>query len=205
MAITSPIAFQLLGDKTIAQSSLLVAQSFVEKNILRAHLAVAVTQEDAHIFSDTDIEVLVCNPNSPSSLATALSNSKPCEIVMIHDSQRPLTNLAQFEQVFLAIDADFDAVRPATAFTETLKVVNNDHSINRTIDRRSMLRISTPEAIRYSAIDFSGTSSTWFVPILATAKTSTIESDSQSLRVNSQAEIPLLQSFIKWQQSSSNN
>jgi len=65
---------------------------------------------------------------------------------------------------------DVDAVRPASAFTETLKAVTGDDMIERTIDRTSMLRISTPEMIRYSAIDFAGAASTWFVPLHAGAK-----------------------------------
>jgi len=96
---------------------------------------------------------------------------------------------------------DVDAVRPASAFTETLKAVTGDDMIERTIDRTSMLRISTPEMIRYSAIDFAGAASTWFVPLKVAAKTATVDADPESLRVNSAAEIALMESFVHWQQT----
>ena len=92
-------------------------------------------------------------------------------------------------------------MRPASAFTETLKAVTPDEMIEKTIDRTSMLRISTPEMIRYSAIDFAGTASTWFVPLKADAKTATVDADPESLRVNSAAEIALMESFVHWQQT----
>ena len=92
-------------------------------------------------------------------------------------------------------------LRPAAAFTETLKAVTPDEMIEKTIDRTSMLRISTPEMIRFNAIDFAGTTSTWFVPLNHDAKTATVDADPESLRVNSAAEIALMESFVHWQQS----
>jgi hypothetical protein len=92
-------------------------------------------------------------------------------------------------------------VRPVSEFTETLKAVNADATIERTIDRTSMQRISTPEVIRFSAIDFDGQESTWFVPLKADAKISTVDADPESLRVNSLAEITLMESFVHWQQT----
>lgn len=205
VAITSPIAFQSIGTTTVAKESLLVAQSFIDNNKLNAHLSIAVPEENAHHFSQFDAELLICDPNLPSSLATALKNATSFDIVIIHDSQRPLTDIAQFNRVIEALIGDIDGARPATAFTETLKVLNNDQSIDRTIDRNSMLRISTPEVIRFNAIDFAATQSTWFVPLMTWAKTTTVESDPASLRINSVAEIALLESLIKWKQTSSNN
>jgi hypothetical protein len=55
--------------------------------------------------------------------------------------------------------------------------------------------------IRYSAIDFEGSASTWFVPLKVGAKTATVDADPESLRVNSAAEIALMESFVHWQQT----
>ena len=184
VAITSPIAFELLN-----------------KTSINTHLAVAVSQGDAHRVADFGCEILVCDPNSPASLASALKTSKPFDLVSIHDSQRPLTRTTQFHRTVEGLIGDVDAVRPAAAFTETLKAVTPDEMIEKTIDRTSMLRISTPEMIRYSAIDFEGSASTWFVPLKAGAKTATVDADPESLRVNSAAEIALMESFVHWQQT----
>jgi hypothetical protein len=130
-----------------------------------------------------------------------LKTAKPFDLVSIHDSQRPLTRTTQFHRTVEGLVGDVDAVRPAAAFTETLKAVTADEMIEKTIDRTSMLRISTPEMIRYSAIDFEGSASTWFVPLKAGAKSATVDADPESLRVNSAAEIALMESFVHWQQT----
>jgi hypothetical protein len=112
-----------------------------------------------------------------------------------------LTRTAQFHRTVEALIGDVDAVRPAAAFTETLKAVTPDQMIEKTIDRTSMMRISTPEIIRYSAIDFDGAGSTWFVPLKSNTKSATVDADPESLRVNSAAEIALMESFVHWQQT----
>lgn len=201
MAITSPIAFELLNKTSILHASFGVARAFSIETSVATHLAIAVTESDAHRVADFGCEILICDPNSPASLAAAIKNAQPCDLVAIHDSQRPLTRTTQFHRTVEGLIGDVDAVRPAAAFTETLKAVTPDEMIERTIDRTSMLRISTPEMIRYKGIDFAGTASTWFVPLKADAKSSTVDADPESLRVNSAAEIALMESFVHWQQS----
>jgi hypothetical protein len=60
-----------------------------------------------------------------------------------------------------------------------------------------MKRISTPELIRYNAIDFDGSTSTWFVPLKADARIATIEADSESARINSEKEIQLMTHLLE--------
>jgi hypothetical protein len=201
VAITSPIAFELLEKTSIVNTTFGVARAFTIETSINTHLSVAVSEGDAHRVADFGCEILVCDPNSPASLAAALKKATPFDLVSIHDSQRPLTRTTQFHRTVEGLIGDIDAVRPAAPFTETLKAVSGDEMIERTIDRTSMLRISTPEMIRYSAIDFEGNASTWFVPLKADAKTTTVDADPESLRVNSAAEIALMESFVHWQQT----
>jgi hypothetical protein len=140
----------------------------------------------------------VCDPNKPAELASALKSVATAELVMIHDCQRPLTGLAQFERVYAALSADVEAVRPVSPFTETLKSITADNFIDQTIDRNSMMRISTPELFRYSAIDFDSQESTWFVPIEKSAKLATVDADPESARINSAKEIELMSFLLDW-------
>lgn len=201
MAVTSPIAFELLNKDSILHTSMGVARAFSIETSIKTQLAVAVSKDDAHKVADLNCEVLICEPSSPASLAAALKQSSPFDLVAIHDSQRPLTRTAQFHRSLEALIGDVDAVRPAASFTETLKAVTADQMIEKTIDRSSMLRISTPEIIRLSAIDFEGAGSTWFVPLKDQATSATVDADPESLRVNSAAEIALMESFVHWQQT----
>ena len=190
MAITSPIAFHQLKNQTILSTCIKSAQGFVA-SITGAHLAIAGSAADLAKVSDTDCEKIVCDPDKPGDLAGALRGAE-VDLVMIHDSQRPLTNQAQFERVYAALVNGIDAVRPVSPFTETLKSIDSSNFIDETIDRNSMMRISTPELIRFSAIDFAATESTWFVALTKIAKTAVVEADPDSARINSGKEIELM-------------
>jgi hypothetical protein len=199
VAVTSPIAFENLGNKTILHTSFNIARAFSVETGIKTQLAIATDNQSQ--IDGLDCEVLICDPNNPASLAAAIKASTPTDLVAIHDCQRPLTRTTQFHRAIEALIGDVDAVRPVSEFTETLKAVNADATIERTIDRTSMQRVSTPEVIRFSAIDFDATESTWFVPLKADAKISTVDADPESLRVNSLAEITLMESFVHWQQT----
>jgi hypothetical protein len=199
VAVTSPIAFENLGNKTILHTSFNIARAFSVETGIKTQLAIATSNQSG--IDGLDCEVLICDPNNPASLAAAIKASTPTDLIAIHDCQRPLTRTTQFHRAIEALIGDVDAVRPVSEFTETLKAVNADATIERTIDRTSMQRVSTPEVIRFSAIDFAGKASTWFVPLKADAKISTVDADPESLRVNSLAEITLMESFVHWQQT----
>jgi 2-C-methyl-D-erythritol 4-phosphate cytidylyltransferase len=193
VAITSPIAFQRLKNQSVLHACLETAQEFVAQYCSSAHLAIAGSKEDLAQVVELDCEKIQCDPNN---LAASLLNTSPAELVMFHDSQRALTKVAQFQRVLQALTPGIDAVRPVSAFTETLKSIDADQFIEGTIDRNSMKRTSTPELIRYSAIDFKAASSTWFVPIKADAKLTTVDADPESARINSEKEIELMKHLL---------
>ena len=195
VAITSPIAFQTLKNQSVLHTCLKTAQEFVAQYGSSAHLAIAGSTEDLAQVVDLDCEKIECDPNN---LVASLPNATPAELVMIHDSQRALTKVAQFQRVLAGLTPGIDAVRPVSAFTETLKSIDADQFIEGTIDRNSMKRIATPELIRYSAIDVKGESSTWFVPIKADAQLATVDADPESARINSEKEIELMKHLLDW-------
>ncbi len=197
VAITSPIAFHQLKNQTILSTCIKSAADFVAK-LSGAHLAIAGSAEDLTKVADIDCEKLVCNPNKPSELAIAIKNGAAADLVMVHDSQRPLTQQAQFERVYAALTSEIDAVRPVSPFTETLKSIDADNFIDETIDRTSMMRISTPEIVRSSAIDCDGVASTWFVPLKSSSKTAVVDADADSARINSEKEIELMGYLLDW-------
>ncbi len=197
VAITSPIAFHQLKNQSILSTCIQSAQGFVA-SVSGAHLAIAGSAADLAKVADLDCEKLMCDPNSPNELATAFKSGTAADLVMVHDSQRPLTQQGQFERVYAALTSDIDAVRPVSPFTETLKSINPDNFIDQTIDRTSMMRTSTPEIFRYSAIDFDATESTWFVPLKGSAKSVVVEADADSARINSEKEIELMGYLLDW-------
>ena len=173
-----------------------------------ATFTVAVTE--AHEMAAREIlmtygisyELLKCNPNDPVILAESLTSIiRNCDAVLLHDASRPLIGHQLLARILRAFESGVDAVRPSTAFTETLKVVGTNSLIGETLDRSQIRRISTPEIIRTSAIDPQGENTGWFVPLIKGANVEYVEGDPESLRVNSMAERDLLESFLHWKET----
>ena len=196
VAITSPIAFHPLKNQNVLRTCLDACVEFISEYGANAHLAIAGTDEDLLEVVDLDCEKIQCDPNSAQEMAIALKIAQPFELLMIHDSQRALTKVDQFQRVLEALKDNIDAVRPASAFTETLKSIIAEQYVDGTIDRNSMKRISTPELVRHQAIDFAGGASTWFVPLKMDATTTTVDSDPESARINSEIEINLMKHLL---------
>lgn len=151
-----------------------------------------------HDFEITH-DFIMCDVLSPQSLAKTVSRfTDSCSAIVFHDASRPLINPEECQMLLEAFGEDVDAVRPAIAFTETLKFVNENRVIEETLDRNSVKRISTPEIIRTSAIDFGGKDSGWLVALKDGARTRQIEGDPAGLRLNSMADRDLFESYLHW-------
>jgi hypothetical protein len=196
VAITSPIALHPLKNQNVLRTCLDACAEFISEYGANAHLAIAGTDEDLLEVVDLDCEKIQCDPNSAQEMANSLKIAQPFELLMIHDSQRALTKVDQFQRVLEALKDNIDAVRPASAFTETLKSISAEQYVDGTIDRNSMKRISTPELVRHQAIDFAGGASTWFVPLKMDATTTTVDADPESARINSEIEINLMKHLL---------
>ncbi len=162
------------------------------------HIAAKSTEMDhcrsLLVARENRSEFTHCDSLEPSALASAIEplwlNS---ESVLIHDASRPFVDHEQFERVLTAFDDDLDAVRPAMPFTETLKILNVDSVIQETLDRSTVLRISTPEIIRTSAIEVNGPDSGWFLPIKKNARIEHVAGNPSGLRINSQSDAELME------------
>jgi len=147
-----------------------------------------------------EYDLLICDPTSPKDLAANLLSRYEVEIFVVHEAVRPLVSVAQFDRALQGLRPDVDAVRPGTLFTETLKAVDSSAIIQRTIDRTQVYRISTPEVIARRAIDLESERTDWLLALKVDARTEYVESDPETLRVNSADERILLESFLHWQQ-----
>ena len=208
LAVTSQIAFEPLNNSDLLSHAIASAHTFAVENGMNTHLAIAadtVLMNRVQTIagkSNTPIEYIIANPLDPSGLAAALASAMPCDIVGVHDVQRPLTRAAQYHRALSGLVGDSGAVRPTTAFTETLKIVGDQEELTRTVDRSSMRRLSTPEMYHRSAIDFDAQSSdsTWFFPLKPGITTTEVDADPESLRANNESEVELLEALLHWQQ-----
>ncbi|MGI9198902.1 MAG: 2-C-methyl-D-erythritol 4-phosphate cytidylyltransferase [Candidatus Nanopelagicaceae bacterium] len=170
LIIDNPLAKKLLNGVSLHQLALDEANSFCERNNAKL---IEVTQ---------------------SNLLGAIKESG-AEIVVIHDALRPLVSAVQFQRTFDAL-ADSDAVRPTMAFTETIKALDEQGRLDQTIDREKVRRLSSPEIIKVSAIDFGGATNYWSVPLKAGAKLAEVSADPESVRINSESELAVMNAFL---------
>ncbi len=92
--------------------------------------------------------VLKGGKNRTESVKKALENvSKDANFIAVHDGARPLIDK---ETIKKAIDEAkrYGAAAVGVRETETLKEIDNDMFIKRTIDRENVLRIRTPQIFR---------------------------------------------------------
>lgn len=196
LAVTSDTAFLDLGGITslVRVFDVLRALSPSQTIVVAVspELASKVTtilDEKAYVY-----ELATCQPSDPTSMSEALERFlKESDSVLIHDACRPLVGHEQFEQVFIAFNADVDAVRPALPFTETLKILDKNSVIIETLDRSSVLRVSTPELINIRAIDKDAPDSGWFLPLRKGARTVHTEGSPEGTRINTTADRDLME------------
>lgn len=75
------------------------------------------------------------------------------EVIVVHDAARPLAPPALFEAVLqaLAEEGVVGAV-PGLAPSDTIKVVDGDMNVTKTLDRASLVAVQTPQAFRAEAL-----------------------------------------------------
>ncbi|MGI9226922.1 MAG: 2-C-methyl-D-erythritol 4-phosphate cytidylyltransferase [Candidatus Nanopelagicaceae bacterium] len=202
VTVGGPVALQSLNGANLIAAALTSAYQFSRETSLSNRLYVATKDIDALRNATRDLSIdfleLQCDPTKPGDLARALEPLE-FEMVAIHDAQRPLTRSAQFHRTLEGLFG-CDAVRPTMAFTETLKAVNESSELTHTIDRTKVRRISSPEIIRRTVIDFGGNENTWTLPLTKEARLSEVEADPESVRINSADEVTLMEAFLHWQQ-----
>lgn len=198
LAVTSNTAFLELK----AIPNLIRAYDLLEGFFPSHSILVATTDENvdtARVLLNKHgarYEPLVCLPCQPNSFAQALEPFwKDFDSVLIHDASRPLVDREQCERVLATFCENVDAVRPAMTFTETLKILSADSVIRETLDRSTVLRISTPELIRVSAIDIDGSDCGWFLPFKKGANVTHAQGSPEGIRINTLDEQDLMQLY----------
>ena len=199
VTVGSPVVYQSLDGENLLTAALSAAYAFCKETSLPNKLYVAASDIDAVREATKDLTFEFSEIKTElNQLASAIKNLD-FEMVAIHDAQRPLTRSAQFHRTLEGLFG-CDAVRPTMAFTETLKAVNGQSHLTHTIDRTKVRRVSSPEIIRRTVIDFDGQADSWALPLLPEARLSEVEADPESLRINSADEVTLMEAFLHWQQ-----
>ena len=173
----NPLADKLLNGISPYQLALDEANSFCS----------AINEKNSDISASLSVV-------SSAELIEKIKESN-CDIAVIHDSLRPLVGVSQFQRAFEAL-SDFDAVRPTMAFTETIKALDSDGRLAETIDREKVRRLSSPEVIKVSAIDFAGKADSWSVPLKAGVRIGEVAADPETIRINNDSDLEVIAAYL---------
>ena len=98
-----------------------------------------------HSFA-SDVTVVAGGETRQDSVARALISLPPdIDIVLVHDAARPLVPEQVVTAVVAAVAAGHPAVVPALPIVDTVKEVDEDEAVVRTVDRDRLRAIQTPQ------------------------------------------------------------
>ena len=83
-----------------------------------------------------------------ASVRNALLAAPEAEIVVVHDAARPLVTRELVERCLEALEPGVDGAIAAARMSDTVKEAGPDGRVLRTLDRRSLWRVQTPQVFR---------------------------------------------------------
>ncbi len=139
-----------INDKTVIEETVTKFIDFdeIDEIIISANISIIPTLQE--IFNNPKIKIIEGGNTRQKSVYNALQVVKN-EYVLIHDGARPLIRKDTIAYVLEAV-VDKNAVTVMTKTTDTIKEVDTDGRIIRTIDRSKLYNTQTPQAFRTDII-----------------------------------------------------
>ncbi len=127
------------------------------------------------------------------------------DVIAVHDGARPLFSRHVFLDCLAALDHADGAV-PAAAVVDTLKRADGDGRVLRTVDRRALWAVQTPQVFRAAALraayarpDVSGSTDDAGVLERAGAAVVVVPSTPANVKVTTPADLPLAGALLSWE------
>lgn len=139
-----------INDKTVIEETVTKFIDFdeIDEIIISANISIIPILQE--IFNNPKIKIIEGGNTRQKSVYNALQVVKN-EYVLIHDGARPLIRKDTIAYVLEAV-VDKNAVTVMTKTTDTIKEVDIDGRILRTIDRSKLYNTQTPQAFRTDII-----------------------------------------------------
>jgi 2-C-methyl-D-erythritol 4-phosphate cytidylyltransferase len=83
-----------------------------------------------------------------ASVRNALLAAPEAEVVVVHDAARPLVTRDLVDRCLEALEPGVDGAIAAARMSDTVKEAGPDGRVLRTLDRRSLWRVQTPQVFR---------------------------------------------------------
>jgi 2-C-methyl-D-erythritol 4-phosphate cytidylyltransferase len=192
----APKQFAMLGGRPLVAWSVDAARNVCQGVVLV--LPAARLQQTQAFGADI---VVAGGPTRADSVRAGL-RVVPAEadVVVVHDGARPLATAALFRAVVAEIGAGAEAVVPALAVADTLKVVA-DGSVVSTISRAGVVAVQTPQAFRADVLRAAhaghgdATDDATLVEA-AGATVRVVPGDPRNVKVTTPADLELVQALV---------
>ena len=141
---------EIINDKTVIEETIAKFIDFdeIDEIIISANVSIIPILQE--MFNNSKIKIIEGGNTRQKSVYNALQVVKN-EYVLIHDGARPLIRKDTIAYVLEAV-VDKNAVTVMTKTTDTIKEVDTDGRIIRTIDRSKLYNTQTPQAFRTDII-----------------------------------------------------
>lgn len=141
---------EIINDKTVIEETIAKFIDFdeIDEIIISANISIIPTLQE--MFNNPKIKIIEGGNTRQKSVYNALQVVKN-EYVLIHDGARPLIRKDTIAYLLEAV-VDKNAVTVMTKTTDTIKEVDTDGRIIRTIDRSKLYNTQTPQAFRTDII-----------------------------------------------------
>lgn len=130
---------------------------------------------------------------------------KEIEIVVVHDVARPFVRDEMIRKSILAAREVGSAIVASPA-TDTIKEVDENRRVQKTLDRKKLFQVQTPQAFRYSLLEkafeagfsdnFQATDEAGLIERIG-EPVQVIESDSTNLKITTPSDLVLAESLLK--------
>lgn len=139
-----------INDRTVIEETVSKFTDFEEIDEIIIPANISIIDILSGLFNDPKIKIIEGGNTRQKSVFNALQTVKN-EYVLIHDAARPLIKRDTIAYVIEAT-LDKDAVTVMTKTTDTIKEVDKDGKIIRTIDRSKLYNTQTPQGFKTSII-----------------------------------------------------
>jgi len=146
-----PKALVRLGDQTLLQLSVAALRDAGIDVIIVTAPAQSVA-EFALLVPSAQV-VAGGQMRQDSVRAGLLALPADVDVVLVHDAARALVPVDVVQRVLAAIHDGADAVIPVVPLADTVKEVDGEGAVVRTVDRASMRAVQTPQGFRRSVLE----------------------------------------------------
>lgn len=151
-----PKQFSLLGDRPVLMHTVIR----IARTMPHAHIVMVLSKEYidywermCELYGFVSPPVVAGGETRWESVKNAIEslNTKPDDIVMVHDGVRPMVHTEMVQRILAAM-ANSDAVIPYVSLTDSLRQLDADGESSHAIDRTQLVAVQTPQAFRAEKI-----------------------------------------------------